>query len=215
MRRLIAVLLVTATATPALACVPVDLRSTAWPAATERDARGKALRRFIPPELYAGAPWDGARELALRPMAATRTPREPVDHPPITIMAPVPWPGDPAIPALRRVRTGRRTGTIEQWFVINERGDGLGRLTDSRKGAVRLDECFKFPIGVWTQGETRRCRDSVIVIRDLDFVYPNLDGRWPSTVSCVPHSLRFRWNDEGTYVFSPERGMVAVIEHSR
>ena len=27
---------------------------------------------------------------------------------------------------------------------------------------------------------------------------------------CVAHALKFRWNDEGTYVFAPGRGLVAV-----
>jgi hypothetical protein len=195
------VLLLPAQMAPAQACLPADLSATAWPASIERDAAGRALRRFIPPELYAGAPWAGEREIALRPMNVTRKPLAPRDHPPITIVYPVPLPDDPAVQALQRIRISGRQGRVEQYFAVNERGDGLGRLADLRHHRARaaMAECFKFPLGVWAQGETRTCRESTIRILDID-----------ATHNCVPHALQFRWNDEGTYVFAPDRGMVAV-----
>ena len=184
----------------ATAC-PVDYSGTAWPAATARDADGKPVSRFIPPELYTGATWDGSRELALRPVSVTRKPLIPSDHPPIAFSGPVEW-GDSARPVIRRSRVSGRSGAVEQVFAINERGDGLGRLEDRRPGRVRqMNECFKFPLGVWTQGEERRCRESVIKILEIDFTY-----------QCVPHALKFHWNNEGIYVFAPDRGLFAV-EH--
>ena len=181
-------------------CQPVDLSATAWPAATERDAAGRPLRRFIPPELYVGAPWQGQREIELRPVNVTRKPLYPPDHPPITAIFPVPLPVAPARMALQRSRLSGREGLIEQYFVVNERGDGLGRAADLRQHRDRseMHECFKFPLGVWQQRETRHCRESTITIVELDFEY-----------NCVPHSLQFRWNDENIYIYSPDRGMVA------
>jgi hypothetical protein len=187
----------------AQSCRQVDLSASAWPAATERDADNLPLRRFIPPELYAGAPWAGERELVLRPMQMTHRPDYPRDHPPIGILYPAPLPGAPEVMALQRTRRSGRQGLVEQYFAINERGDGLGRLTDLRQHRQRatMAECFKFPLGVWQQGETRQCRESTIRILEIDFVH-----------NCVPHALKFRWNDEGTYVFAPGLGMVSV-EH--
>jgi len=72
----------------------------------------------------------------------------------------------------------------------------------NRPGRVRqMNECFKFPLGEWKQGEERRCRDSVIKILEIDFTY-----------QCVPHALKFHWNNESIYVFAPDRGLYAV-EH--
>ncbi len=176
-----------------------ELSGTAWENATEGDAKGAPLVRFIPPELYSGAPWDGDRELVLRPTNVTRTPETPPDHPAITIRGPVPSATSPDVMVLTRRRESRRQGVVAQEFVINERGDGLGRLGDNRWRKERLAECFKFPVGLWRQGEERRCRESVIRILELDYTY-----------GCTPHSLKFRWNGEGTYIFSPGRGMVSV-----
>jgi hypothetical protein len=183
------------------ACKPVDLAATAWPAATEVNAAGKPWRRFIPPELYGGAPWNGDRAIVLRPMNVTRKPAFPADHPAISIIYPMPLPDASEIQVMQRIRHGRRSGVVEQYFAVNEHGDGLGRIADFRPGRQRSEmaECFKFPLGLWEQGETRVCRESTIVILEIDFVH-----------DCVPHALKFRWNDEGSYIFAPDRGMVAV-----
>ncbi|MSP89117.1 MAG: hypothetical protein EXQ92_09945 [Alphaproteobacteria bacterium] len=103
---------------------------------------------------------------------------------------------------IKRTRFSRRNGKIDQVFRINERGDGLGRVADIRPDCSRtsMNECFKFPLGLWQQGEVRRCRDSRITILEIDFEY-----------HCVPHALKFDWNGEGVYVFSPDRGLVAIV----
>ena len=138
--------------------------------------------------------------MQLRPMSVTRKPQHPHDHPPITITAPHPAPDRPELATLHRVRTSARKGVVSQVFRINERGDGLGRISDDRRGRSReMEECFKFPLGEWRQGEERRCRGSVIRIIELDFEH-----------ACVAHSLKFRWNNEGTYIFSPGLGLVSV-----
>jgi hypothetical protein len=186
---------------PATAACPVDYAATPWPAATGRDAAGNAVSRFIPPELYTGAEWNGSRELVLRPMNVTRKPLIPSGHPAISFAGPIAW-GESGRPVIKRTRMSNRNGAVDQVFAINERGDGLGRLEDNRPGRVRqMSECFKFPLGEWKQGEERRCRDSVIKILEIDFTY-----------QCVPHALKFHWNNESIYVFAPDRGLYAV-EH--
>jgi hypothetical protein len=88
---LVPLLLALHLAAPALACAPLDYGATPWPAATERDEGAKPIRRFIPPELYTGAPWRGEREIALRPVEVTRKPLSPSDHPAISFTGPMPW----------------------------------------------------------------------------------------------------------------------------
>lgn len=184
----------------AAACLGTTAAAEPWRGATTFDATGRAAARFIPPELYSGAPWNGDRAMQLRPMSVTRKPQHPHDHPPITITAPHPAPDRPDLATLHRTRHSARKGVVSQVFRINERGDGLGRISDDRRGRSReMEECFKFPLGEWRQGEERRCRGSVIRIIELDFEH-----------ACVAHSLKFRWNDEGTYIFSPGLGLVSV-----
>lgn len=190
-------------ASPALACeIPNDPPGSVWAQATERDANGCAIARFIPPELYTGAPWSGERELILRQVEITKKPLVPSDHPPISFSGPMPWRDDPSIPVIRRFRSSKSKGDVEQFFAINQRQDGLGRLSDERTGRSRptMAECFKFPLGVWRQGEQRQCGESTIHIIEID-----------ATWHGIGHALVFRWNDEGTYVFAPERGMVATL----
>lgn len=165
-RMLMCLAVLTMVSAAAWPCERVDLGATAWPAATIRDTAGAPVSRFIPPELYSGASWDGRRELVIRPMHVTRKPVSPPDHPPIMIDGPMPWPGDSLVTVLRRYRESNRRGETEQYFRINERGDGLGRVLDMRpsRGRAQMDECFKFPLGEWRQGEERRCRDSIIKI---------------------------------------------------
>ncbi len=188
---------------PAQACeIPNDPPGSVWAAATERDANGCVVARFIPPELYTGAPWNGEREHVLRPVEVTKKPLVPSDHPPISFSGPMSWRDDPSIQVIRRFRSSRSRGNVEQFFAINERQDGLGRLADERAGRSRssMAECFKFPLGVWRQGEERQCRESTIKIIEID-------ANWQG----IGHALIFRWNDEGTYVFAPERGMAATL----
>lgn len=184
-----------------LAVLPAVVMADPWSDSIDHDESGHAVARFVPPELYAGAPWDGERALVLRPMNVTTKPLVPPDHPAITIIGPKPWAKDETVMVLERVRVSRREGRVAQIFAINERGDGLGRLSDERgnRSRPRMDECFKFPLGVWRQGETRTCRESTIVIQEIDFTYAG-----------VAHALKFRWNDEGSYVFAPGRGMIAL-----
>lgn len=184
-------------------CAPIDYSATAWPGSIERDQAGRAIARFVPPELYAGAAWDGDRTLTLRPIEVTRYPVIPARHPPISFSGPFDWPSDPPLRVWRRNRVSGQSGEVDQYFAINERSDGLGRVFDQRSGRRRGDiaECFKFPLGLWRAGETRRCRESTIVVLDLDIVFAG-----------TPHCLKFRWNDEGTYTYCPDRGM-AAIEH--
>lgn len=172
-----------------------------WHASVERTPEGQAVRRFIPPELYSGASWNGERTIVLRPMRETRKPAIPADHPAITIEGPLLWPGDQKTPVIRRIRHSRRQGKVEQYFRINERGDGLGRVEDQRAGRSRpeMAECFKFPLGWWKAGEERTCGNSTIRILDLDFEYQGM-----------AHALRFDWNGESTYVFVPQCGLTAV-----
>lgn len=171
-----------------------------WRSATKLDTDGRATTRFIPPELYSGASWDGDRAMRLRTVNVTRKPQHPSDHPPITITGPHPAAENPTLETLHRERVSGRKGAVSQVFRINERGDGLGRISDFRRDRKReMDECFKFPLGEWRQHEERHCRGSVIKIIELDYEY-----------ACVPHSLKFRWNNEGTYIFTPELGMVVV-----
>jgi hypothetical protein len=113
----------------------------------------------------------------------------------------MPWPGDGTTEVIRRVRVSGRQGAVMQYFRVNDRADGLGRVEDQRGARSRpaMAECFKFPLGWWTAGETRTRGESTIRIVDLDFTHQGM-----------AHALRFRWNDEGTYTFIPRCGMVAV-----
>ena len=168
-----------------------------------------ATQRFIPVELWTGAPWDGSYELRMNPaqLAFGTGGRK-------TIAGPTPW-TRPSTGETLQVYERNNQGK-KQLFTLSSRGDGLGRVFDSRYGRDCIDE-VKFPLGWWGDGETRvfgvLCnggtlrRTISLTIEKLDFSY------WGA-----PHSLQFHWVvDDGKaagtnmrYVYSPGRGLVWV-----
>jgi hypothetical protein len=165
--------------------------------------------RFIPIELWTGSEWDGNRELRMTPANLYFGKRGEK-----RISGPVAWtrPGTgEAIQVYERNNKGKK-----QLFVLSSRGDGLGRVFDSRYARDCVDE-VKFPLGLWRDGETRvfdvSCdggklrRKIELTIEKLDF---NHDG--------VPHSLQFHWVVDGGkgygtdmhYTYSPGRGLVSL-----
>ena len=201
-----------ATVLALLAVTSLGMAASVWDDATERDAAGTALRRFIPVELWTGAEWGGGRTLELTPVRLSHKPAIPPDHPVITIEGPEPWTEDPTVMVLKRSRRSGRAGDIVQLFRINPENDGIGRVSDvrgRRQGPVA--EASKFPLGWWRAGEARAYEDrqrTRIIIEELDYVFLG-----------VPHALRFRWqtnlkqDGDNSYVFAPGRGLVAVYHH--
>jgi len=168
--------------------------------------------RFKPVELWTGGEWDGSRELKMTPANLTfGSQREK------RITGPMAW---------TRPETGETIQVYErnnkgkkQLFALSSRGDGLGRVYDSRYERECVDE-VKFPLGLWKEGETRvfdvSCnsgslkRKIELTIEQLDFVY---DG--------VPHSLEFHWVVDGGkgrgtdmhYTYCPGRGLVSLDDN--
>jgi hypothetical protein len=164
--------------------------------------------RFIPIELWTGGEWDGNRELRM-PSANLSFGKRGEKR----ISGPVVWtrPGTGEVIQVYE----RNNRDKKQLFALSSRGDGLGRVFDSRYARDCVDE-VKFPLGLWRDGETRvfdvSCnndnlrRKIELTIERLDFDY---DG--------VPHSLQFHWVVDGGkgrgtdmhYFYSPGRGLVS------
>jgi len=171
---------------------------SAWQRAYDPAAR----TRFIPVELWTGAPWDGTQEIRMTTAKLTFGRRGEK-----TIKGPMTWSGT-------EVYERRDEGKLQR-FALRDDRTGLGRVYDSRARDLGCRGEVKFPLGRWKQGEVReyelpcaRGNESLkVTIEEIDFVY---DG--------VPHSLRFHWlfrggRGRGTdmhYVYSPLRGLVHV-----
>jgi hypothetical protein len=176
-------------------------RAADW-SAWERAYDPTTRTRFIPVELWTGAPWDGTQEIRTAPAALDFGRRGDKN-----IKGPTTWNGIQVYE--------RRNRDKLQLFAIRDDRTGLGRVFDSRYPDLGCRGEVKFPLGRWNQGETREyqvacargARPLKVTIEEIDFVY---DG--------VPHSLRFHWlfmegRGRGTdmrYVYSPLRGLVDV-----
>lgn len=166
--------------------------------------------RFIPVELWTGADWSGEHRLSMG--AANLTFGRNQDK---RISGPTAW-TDPVNGAIYQVYERVNKGKVQLFTVRNDR-QGLGRVFDSRGSRV-CEPGFKFPLGMWNQGESRTkqftcwsksgkayTRTMTITIEELDF-----------TFDTVPHSMRYRWVADGggkkgldnIYVYSPGRGNV-------
>jgi len=167
--------------------------------------------RFIPIELWTGGEWNGSRELRMTSADLSFGKRGEK-----LISGPVAWKrpsSGETIQVYERNNKGKK-----QLFALSSRGDGLGRVFDSRYARDCVDE-VKFPLGIWKDDETRvfdvSCnngnlrRKIELTIEKLDFSY---DG--------VPHSLQFHWVVDGGkgrgtdmhYIYSPGRGLASLDE---
>jgi hypothetical protein len=171
---------------------------SAWERAYDPAAR----TRFIPVELWTGAPWNGMQEIRMAPTTLEFGRRGEK-----SIKGPTTWNG---IQVYERLNSGKL-----QLFALRDDRTGLGRVFDSRYPQLGCRDEVKFPLGRWKQGEVREyqldCargkRSLKVTIEEIDFVYNG-----------VPHSLRFHWlfmegRGRGTdmrYVYSPLRGLVDV-----
>lgn len=179
--------------------------TTHW--AASYDAAGET--RFIPVELWTGGEWDGNRDLRLTKADLVFGQRGEK-----RLVGPLAW---------KRPSTGETLQVYErhnrgkkQLFALSTRGDGLGRVYDSRYGRDCINE-VKFPLGLWKKGERRvfqvACnggklhRTIELTIEEIDYTYRG-----------APHSLRFKWvvdggrerNTDMTYIYSPGLGLVFV-----
>jgi hypothetical protein len=158
--------------------------------------------RFIPVELWTGAPWDGAREIRMAPATLEFGKRGEK-----SIKGPLDWNG---FEVYERLNQGKL-----QRFALRDDKSGLGRVFDSRNPESGCRGEIKFPLGLWKQGEVRHfrvdclreSRPLTVTIEEIDYVHNG-----------VPHSLRFHWlymegRGRGTdmrYVYSPLQGLVEV-----
>jgi hypothetical protein len=179
--------------------------SAVW--ATGYDAATQT--RFIPVELWTGAEWDGKREIRMGKAELVFG-----DRAQKRIVGPIAYtrPGESVpIQVYERWQRGKK-----QLFAISSRGDGLGRVYDSRYERNCVDE-VKFPLGLWKQGEKRVYEipcDGGRFTRRLEVTILNLDYSYGGN----PHSLQFHWLMDGgkhrgtdmRYVYSPGLGQVRV-----
>jgi len=182
-----------------------EASADAWDDAYSPDAD----ERFIPIELWTGMAWNGSRDLLLSEAIPNENSRVKISGP-----------EDYTRPNTgERLKVYRRVNKKKvQLYSVTSRKDGLGRVFDNRYNRNCVDE-VKFPLGIWRQGESRnyriecetRSRTIRMTIEEIDFSYGG-----------VEHSLKFRWvvdggygkNQDNSYIFSPNRGIVRFQSHS-
>jgi hypothetical protein len=173
-------------------------------------------RRFIPLQLIIGGEWNGERTITY----PVGTFGELVDHGSIWV-GPRKWThpktGEELI-VYDRSRSGHGMLT-DQIFAARKDLTAIGRVADNRFGITACDQEAKYPLGLWSQGETRtfeyicwygdraRSKITTLTIRDIDFDYGGFK-----------HALRLEWvlRDKGDsrtidhriYTFAPSKGVV-------
>jgi hypothetical protein len=212
----VATVVLAASVSPAVAAVA----GNSWDGAINFETK----ERFIPVELWAGAEWNGRRELEMPKVDGNYRHNKSA----YSIKGPTEW-KHPATGQTHTVyeRINPQSGGPKwQIFVINEERTGLGRLYDGRPNRDTRTSSggLKFPLGLWKEGETKKfaykvyegSRDSVrvesITIKQIDFTMGN-----------DKHCLEFYWTvtdkdekklyDHHTYTYCPGKSMVHEIQH--
>src|SRR4029453_6062374 len=172
--------------------------------------------RFIPLQLIIGGEWNGERTIT-HPVG---TLGELIHHGSMWVgprKRPHPRTGEELI-VYDRSRSGRGMLT-DQIFAVRRDQTAIGRVADNRYGITACDQEAKYPLGLWTQGETRtfeytcwygdraRSKITTLTVRDIDFDYGGFK-----------HALRLEWllRDKGDsrtidhriYTFAPGKGVV-------
>ncbi len=193
--------------------------SNVWEASINTQTK----ERYIPVELWAGAEWDGNRELKMPKADFTFRHRSEYQ-----IKGPMEW----EHPLMRqtfivyeRINPGR-DGVKLQRFTINQEKHGLGRVYDARSGlGLRMfSGGLKFPLGIWKEGETRKFvythyegsrvtdRAETITIKQIAFQFQQsvhcLEFYWTAT-----DRDEKRYYDRQTYIYCPGKSMVSQIQH--
>jgi hypothetical protein len=201
---------------------------SAWAAGAnvwETSINPQTKERYIPVELWAGAEWDGNRELKTPKADFTFRHRSQYQ-----IKGPMEWEhpvmGQTFI-VYERINSGR-DGTKLQRFTINQKKNGLGRVYDARPGlGTRMfSGGLKFPLGQWKEGETRKFlykhyegsrvadRAETITVKQIDFQFQQsshcLEFYWTAT-----DRDEKRFYDRQTYIYCPGKSMASQIQHRR
>jgi hypothetical protein len=189
----------------------------------EASINPQTKERYIPVELWAGAEWDGNRELKTPKADFTFRHRSQYQ-----IKGPMEWEhpvmGQTFI-VYERINPGR-DGVKLQRFTINREKNGLGRVYDARPGlGTRMfSGGLKFPLGQWKEGETRKFlykhyegsrvadRAETITVKQIDFQFQQsshcLEFYWTAT-----DRDEKRFYDRQTYIYCPGKSMVSQIQH--
>ena len=199
-------------------------------------------RRFIPVELWTGAPWSGKHEIVMGTAdlkfgnydRATKN-----KH----IRGPKQWRHNVTnkqFGIYDRQSKGRRGSTKLQYFTVRDDKQALGRIYDSRRRYAYLSPGAKFPLGYWTQGETRTFKATLLrnaykktggtPLTDLGPIDRTRTWTrvWKMTIkdlyytfAGMKHCLRFHWRqisrarDNFEYIYCPRRGMVDFTRFRR
>ena len=210
--------LLTGVLTLASASTTLDLK--VWDGSINAETK----ERYIPVELWAGAEWDGKKELKMQRVDATfRHLRAQY-----RIKGPMEWKHPVTghtFTVYERINPGK-DGAKLQRFTINQDQSGLGRVYDARPGlGTRMfSGGLKFPLGYWKEGEMRKFlykhyegakesdRAESIAIKRIDFAFQGSS-----------HCLEFYWTatdrderrvyDRQTYIYCPGKSMVSQIQH--
>src|SRR4029450_5567931 len=161
--------------------------------------------RFIPLQLIIGGEWNGEHTITY----PVGTFGELIDHGSIwggPREGTPPRTGEELI-VYDRSRSGRGMLT-DQIFAVRRDQTAIGRVADNRYGITACDQEAKYPLGLWTQGETRtfeytcwygdraRSKISTLTIRDIDFDYGGfkhalrLEWLWPAKGARATHAHR-------------------------
>ncbi|NKB21843.1 MAG: hypothetical protein GKS01_15225 [Alphaproteobacteria bacterium] len=176
-----------------------------WEKSYDKDGQ-----RYIPVALWNGGPWDGRHMITLPTVDLTFGRRDNK-----RIVGPRSWTHKVSGKEYRIYERHNRSKV--QYFTVNRKKDGLGRVYDNRYPRYCPDE-VKFPLGWWKQGEKRvydidcdgRKRHIEVTITKLNFTYDD-----------IPHSLEIHWKlgdgskrgGNNVYTYSPGKGLVDVTQN--
>lgn len=178
--------------------------------------------RFIPLQLIIGDRWNGEHSITYPSGRFVEGVREGA---PSIWIGPRQWVHPKTgrtLTVYARGRDGRNAA--EQVFAVRDDQTAIGRVADSRFGITACDQEAKYPLGLWTQGETRtfdntcwygdkaQPKVTTIRIQEIDYSCYGLD-----------HCLRIEWilRDKGNdsraidhriYDFAPNLGMVHEVK---
>ncbi|MBT3910336.1 MAG: hypothetical protein HOF27_11755 [Rhodospirillaceae bacterium] len=213
-RTLTATIAFTLSALLALGALSSTVRADPW----DKSINAAAGSRFIPVQLWTGAPWNGSFEITMTDADLTFGDGRK------RISGPVDWTAPVSGNQIKIYERTHTTQNKKQLFAVNHDGAALGRVYDSRYQTSIVGGA-KFPLGTWREFEKRAflakyakpngksyLRRMTIEILKLDF-----------EAHGIKHCLKFRWTtakpgknkqrDDNNYTYCPGKGLVELEDN--
>ncbi|MCZ8255517.1 MAG: hypothetical protein O9327_07635 [Polaromonas sp.] len=172
--------------------------------------------RFLPVELLTGNPMTESRELVFAPVDRVypfidELPNGSLGKGEAALKGPISWEGQGGV---TYEIYERKVPRAHERFALTPDRTAIGRVYDQRFGNATNEG--KFPVGMWSQGQTRRYSTTYFSPRGTRNETSSVEiEKLSCTYEGIPGAVQYGWKTSGGlsygYIYAPGKGLVHVM----